>query len=64
MELWDTVNRCSHVNKLILEGWQNISEKSLRSICVSIGDHLELIDLSNTAVTDDMVSHSYVLCIV
>jgi hypothetical protein len=59
VELWDTVGRCSHVTKLILAGWQSISEKSLRSISVSIGDHLETIDLSDTSVTDDMVMRMY-----
>jgi len=55
-ELWDTVGRCSHVTKLILEGWKDITEKSLRSICISLGERLESIDLSNTPVTDDMMA--------
>ena len=54
-EIWAAVGGCPHATKLILSGWTGVSEKSLRSMAISLGEHLELIDLSDTLVTNEMV---------
>ena len=54
-EVWDAANACSHVTKLLLAGWIGVAEKPLRGISIILGENLQLVDLSDSPVTDSMV---------
>jgi hypothetical protein len=54
-EVWSAVSSCPHVTKLLLAGWRGVGEKPLRSMGIALGDRLEVVDLSDTPVTDGML---------
>eukprot|EP00614_Pseudopedinella_elastica_P006136 CAMPEP_0172602968 /NCGR_PEP_ID=MMETSP1068-20121228/23151_1 /TAXON_ID=35684 /ORGANISM="Pseudopedinella elastica, Strain CCMP716" /LENGTH=1126 /DNA_ID=CAMNT_0013404513 /DNA_START=56 /DNA_END=3436 /DNA_ORIENTATION=+ len=55
-ELWSTVNACPQATHVLTSGWTWVTDKALRSLAVGLGERLELVDLSETQVTDEMVA--------
>lgn len=55
-ELWASLSACAHLaTSLLAPAWAWIGDRGLRSVSVTLGERLELVDLSETQITDQMV---------